>query len=45
MSLETTVALDMAHQAVSSLMAKVVSSQFYILVCSPGPDIWLTLVN
>lgn len=44
-SLETTVALDMAHQAVSSLMAQVVSSQFYILMCSPGPNIWPTLVN
>ena len=28
--LETTVALDMAHQAVSSLMAQVVSSQLYL---------------
>ena len=44
-SLETTVALDMAHQAVSSLMAQVVSSQLYILMCSPGPNIWPTLAN
>ena len=42
MSLKTIVAVDVAHEAV---MAKVISPQFYILVCSPGPDIWLTLVS
>ena len=42
MSLRTVVAVDMAPEAVR---VEVVSPRFYILICSPEPDLELTLVN